>query len=87
MKKFYTYIHKRIDTNEIFYVGVGRHSNSNCNYQRAKSSENRNIIWKRIRDKHGFIVEIVFEADTSYEVKQKEKAITSSSIIESANRK
>lgn len=72
MKKYYTYIHRRADTNEIFYVGIGRHNDHNSNYQRARSPENRNIIWRRIKDRHGFIVEIIFEADNSYEVKQKE---------------
>jgi hypothetical protein len=74
MKKFYTYIHKRKDNNQIFYVGVGtkldeKYTNK---YQRAGSSD-RNIIWKRIKEKAGgFTWEIVFESDSEWEVKQKE---------------
>lgn len=50
-KKYYTYIHKTLDTNEIFYVGKG------CR-NRAFSKQGRNIYWHRVANKHGFKVEI-----------------------------
>lgn len=72
--KFYLYIHRKKDNNEIFYVGISRcrKSTKGINYIRAASLYKRNSIWKRIVAKHGFYFEIVEFADTQYEIKQKE---------------
>lgn len=75
MKKFFTYIHRRKDTNEIFYVGIGtiRTKKGWGKYQRAGTSDKRNVIWKRIVKKaKGFIWEIIFESESQFDVKQKE---------------
>lgn len=48
------YIHKRGDTNQTFYVGIGRSS-------RPYDVRNRNKHWKHIADKHGYHVEILYE--------------------------
>jgi len=75
MKKFYTYIHKRKDNNQIFYVGVGtvRPQKGWGKYSRAGTTNRRNEIWKRISKKAGgFTWEIVFESESQFEVKQKE---------------
>jgi hypothetical protein len=54
------YQHRRNDTNEIFYVGIG------VNEKRPYSKSRRNIIWKNIVNKHGYTVEILHE-DLPYE--------------------
>jgi hypothetical protein len=48
------YRHRRLDTNEIFYVGMGSN-------KRATSLNNRNELWKRIVNKTEYVVEIVSE--------------------------
>lgn len=50
MNKHYIYFHKRADDGVIFYVGVGVG-------RRAYRESNRSQFWKRIADKHGYIVE------------------------------
>ena len=52
------YQHIRLDTNEIFYIGIGKQSN------RAFSKQRRNKYWKSIVSKHGYKVEIIKEVDT-----------------------
>jgi hypothetical protein len=47
------YKHIRIDTNEIFYIGIGK------DIKRAYSKQNRNIYWKNIVNKTKYIVEII----------------------------
>jgi monoamine oxidase len=51
---YYTYLHRKKDTNEIFYVGKGI-----CKRKRANSHANRNQHWKNTVTKHGLLVEIV----------------------------
>jgi len=51
---YYTYIHRKEDTNEIFYVGKGM-----CKRNRANSHFNRNKHWENTVKKHGLRVEIV----------------------------
>lgn len=46
------YQHRRLDTGEVFYVGIGKSE------KRAYSIHNRNKHWKNIINKHGYIVEI-----------------------------
>lgn len=50
--KFYTYIHRKSDDNEIFYVGKGQGN-------RCGRASDRNNHWKNIVEKHGFYYEIV----------------------------
>jgi hypothetical protein len=52
---FYVYVHKRADDGSVFYVGKGSGS------RRWKDRHGRNIHWKRIVKKHGFIAEIVYD--------------------------
>jgi len=49
------YQHRRNDTNEIFYVGIGR------NNRRPHSKWHRNGYWRNIVNKHGYSVEILHE--------------------------
>jgi predicted GIY-YIG superfamily endonuclease len=52
------YQHIRLDTNQIFYIGIGKQSN------RAYSKQRRNKYWKSIVLKHGYKVEIIKEVNT-----------------------
>jgi hypothetical protein len=56
-KKAIVYIHKRNDTNEIFYVGIGKTK------KRAYSTHNRNKHWYNVVSKCGYSVEIYDEFD------------------------
>lgn len=49
------YLHKTLDKDEIFYVGIGKDKS------RAISTRNRNKYWHNIVKKHGFYCDIVFE--------------------------
>lgn len=60
------YQHRRLDTNEIFYVGIGKTE------KRAFSKKGRNKYWNRIIDKTEYIVEILFQDITWDEACQKE---------------
>lgn len=60
----YVYKHTRLDNNEIFYIGIGFHSDDN--YKRAYDIKGRNHIWYRIIKKTDFIVDILFD-DISWE--------------------
>jgi hypothetical protein len=51
----YVYTHTRLDTNEIFYVGIG----SDNEYSRANTIKNRNVFWYRVVRKVDFKVDIV----------------------------
>lgn len=53
---FYVYVHRRKDTNRVFYVGKGAG-------KRAWKHAGRNDWWHRIVKKHGRTVEIVFRFD------------------------
>jgi len=46
------YFHRRKDTNEIFYVGIGK------TRARAKSTQARSNFWKGIVKKYGYYIEI-----------------------------
>lgn len=47
------YQHRRLDTNEIFYIGIGK------TIARSKSKKSRNRYWHHIVDKVGYCVEIL----------------------------
>ena len=51
----YVYSHIRLDTNEVFYIGIG----STINYKRAYVTGNRTNHWKRLVDKVGYKVDII----------------------------
>lgn len=63
------YLHKRKDTNDVFYIGVGKHK------RRAYSKSGRNQHWHNIVNKVGYFVEII-EQDISIEnALEKEKEL------------
>ena len=49
---YYVYVHRRNDTNEVFYVGKGKN-------RRAYSKTGRNQHWCNIVNKHSYSVEIM----------------------------
>lgn len=56
----YVYKHIRKDTNEVFYIGIGKHK------KRAYTKSGRNNHWNNITNKTDFIVEII-EGGLSWE--------------------
>lgn len=50
---FYVYLHRRNDTNKVFYVGKGKGS-------RAWHTKGRNPYWNNVANKHGCSVEVLF---------------------------
>ena len=48
MNNYYIYRHRRLDNNQIFYVGLG----STSNYSRAYAKKGRNNWWKNIEKLH-----------------------------------
>jgi len=56
-KKSYVYRHRRLDTNEIFYIGIG----SSKNFKRAYDIKARSKWWKKVIIKTSYSVEILKE--------------------------
>lgn len=54
MNKYYVYLHRRASDNKPFYVGKGSR-------YRAWDFSRRNPHWQNIKNKHGVIVDILFE--------------------------
>jgi hypothetical protein len=54
------YHHRRLDTNEVFYVGIGK------TQKRAYSIHGRNKHWFSVVKKYGYVVEIIF-SDLTWE--------------------
>ena len=48
------YIHRKKTNGEIFYIGMG---NSDRPYQ--KSAASRSVVWHRIVNKHGYVIEVI----------------------------
>lgn len=53
-KDYYVYLHRKLNNDEIIYVGKGKND-------RYKTKNNRSEYWKRIAKKYGIKVEIVQE--------------------------
>lgn len=65
----YVYSHTRLDTNEVFYIGIG----STSNHQRAYIKANRKDYWKRIVNKYGYKVDIIEDNISLEEACEREK--------------
>lgn len=68
---FYIYQHIRLDTNQVFYIGISRH-NCRSKYKRAYQKDKRNSIWKNIVNKTDFKCEIILESFDINIIKAKE---------------
>jgi len=56
----YVYSHTRVDTGEIFYIGIG----SDKRYSRAFCKKGRNSYWYKITNKTGYTVTILLDGLT-----------------------
>lgn len=68
---YYVYQHIRLDTNQVFYIGISRW-NRKSKYKRATQRDKRNPIWKKIVAKTDFRYEILLESQNLSLVKEKE---------------
>lgn len=78
---YYLYTHTRLDTNTIFYIGIGtirkrikytKELSHKYKYERAYSKSGRNKIWKNIINKGEYSVNIILESDNLEFIKNKE---------------
>ena len=53
--KAYVYIHKKGETNEVFYIGIGVKEN----FKRASEIRRRNVLWLNVVKKYGFSVDVI----------------------------
>ncbi len=67
--KHYLYQHIRLDTNEIFYIGIGTKYNHNKDYTRAKTKGKRNVIWRGITNRTDYKIVIITESDNYDDIK------------------
>jgi len=65
------YRHRRLDTNEIFYIGIGKEE------KRAFNKKDRSLWWKRIIDKTIYNVEIISKDLTWEDAKELEMFLIS----------
>lgn len=63
------YRHRRLDTNEIFYIGIGKSE------KRAYEKGKRNKHWKNIVNKCGYTVEVIVNNIDWEEAKEFEKSL------------
>jgi len=67
--KHYLYQHIRLDTNEIFYIGIGTKYNHSKDYTRAKTKGKRNVIWRGITNRTDYKIVIITESDNYDDIK------------------
>ena len=72
MNNAYVYQHVRLDTNEVFYVGIGTKCKGPNDYQRAHRITRRSVFWNKVFAKAGRAVEIVMDNIDVHQAKQKE---------------
>lgn len=77
IRSYFVYAHYKADTNEIFYIGIGKKRRGTLHsqiYGRAYQCANsmRNYLWIRCYNKHGRIVKILYDNLTELECKSKE---------------
>ena len=73
--KYYLYRHIRLDTNQVFYIGIGtkkRNTNNKSSYERSHAKKGRNSIWQKIVAKTDYKVQILLESDNYEFIKEKE---------------
>lgn len=61
------YKHTRLDTNKVFYIGIGK------NISRAYNKNHRTIWWKKVINKTPYVVDILFDNITYQEAIKIEK--------------
>ncbi len=81
IKTYYTYIHRRADSGDVFYVGCATkqtHRRGRDVYQRAYDFGQRSGDWKNIRRNNGVTVEIDREFQDRQEAFEREKMLIAS---------
>jgi hypothetical protein len=74
--KYYVYSHLRLDTNEIFYIGIGAKYRSSTDYSRSKQKgKYRSRFWNNVTFKTKYSISVIFESDDYNQVKNKEKEL------------
>lgn len=74
--KYYVYSHLRLDTNEIFYIGIGAKYRSSTDYSRSKQKGRyRSKFWNNVVSKTKYSINIIFESDDHKQIKNKEKEL------------
>lgn len=64
----YIYQHIRLDTNEVFYIGMGKGKN----YQRSRDKNKRSLFWNNVVNKCGYSIEIFLDKLSFNEACKKE---------------
>lgn len=77
MWRYYVYIHRRLDTLRIFYVGKGSHRkrNKRQTFERAYTDKNRNKYWNNIVNSVECSIEILCSCQTDLEAQRIEKEL------------
>lgn len=74
---YYLYRHIRLDTNEVFYVGIGTKTFRDIKYgyytRANQKASHRSGFWHVIANKSKYIVEIILETDDKEYIKYKER--------------
>lgn len=70
--KYYLYRHIRIDTNKVFYIGIGSKQESCRPYRRAYSKMSRNSVWENIVKNSDYEIEILLESNDYKFIQDKE---------------
>ena len=75
---YYTYIHTRKDTGEVFYVGIGVKYEGHTDFQkytRAYQTFSRNKFWKSIVRKTEYTITILSEFNSKSECEKEEERL------------
>lgn len=75
--KYYVYRHIRLDSNQVFYIGIGtkklkKPNCYTCIYERAYSKFPRSKFWTSITNITDYEVEILLESDSKDFIEEKE---------------
>lgn len=73
---YFLYRHIRLDTNQVFYIGVGRkrkHRSHKYQYWRLYEHSNRNEFWNNIVAKTEYETEVILETNDRDFLQEKEK--------------
>jgi len=71
-REYYIYRHIRLDTNEVFYIGLGSYQKERYKRAYAKSKKCRTSHWHNIVKQCGYKVQIMLEDLTEKEAIEKE---------------
>lgn len=73
--KYYLYRHVRVDTNEPFYIGIGKKCKADLakgRHLRSSNTRQRSNFWKYVVAKTDYISEILIETDDENFIQEKE---------------